>query len=93
MGRMSADIEATYQAVERLANLFELSYEPMLAWRLDRPVEVWNAAAARLYRYSLDEAFGRSSNTLLQTRFPIDFTELRLRLRNHGHWSGEVRRV
>lgn len=92
MGRMSADIEATYQAVERLANLFELSYEPMLAWRLDGPVEFWNAGAARLYRYSLDE-IGRSRNTLLQTRFPIDFTELRLRLRNHGHWSGEVRRV
>jgi len=62
---------------ERLASLVMLSYEPMLAWRLDGPIEFWNAGAERLYGFSSDEAIGRSSHSLLQTKFPIEFTEVR----------------
>jgi PAS domain S-box-containing protein len=65
----------------------------MLAWRLDGPVEFWNAGAERLYGYRSDEAIGRRSHTLLQTRFPVEFGEVRSRLRNEGHWSGELTHV
>jgi PAS domain S-box-containing protein len=61
---------------ERLASLLTLSYEPMLAWRLDGPIEFWNVGAERLYGFSPDEAIGRSSHALLQTKFPIDFAEM-----------------
>jgi len=84
---------ATFQNVQRLADLLELSYEPMLAWRLDGTIEFWNAGAARLYGYTEDEAIGQNSHALLKTRFPLDFIELRSRLRNDGRWSGELRHV
>jgi PAS domain S-box-containing protein len=71
--------------------LLTLSYEPMLAWRLDGPIEFWNAGAQRLYGFAPDEAVGRSSHSLLQTKFPIDFIELRSQLRKERHWSGELR--
>jgi PAS domain S-box-containing protein len=93
MGRASADTKATYGHAERLADLLGLSYEPMVAWRLDGPIEFWNAGAERLYGFAADEAIGRSSHALLQTRFPIDFAEFRSRLRNDGQWSGELRHV
>ena len=64
------------------ADLLRLSYEPMLAWRLDGSIEFWNAGAERLYGFAPDEAVGRSSHALLQTKFPIEFTELRSQLRN-----------
>ncbi len=86
-------MKATYTHPERLADLLELSYEPMLAWRLDGPIEFWSAGAERLYGYAADEAIGQSSHALLKTRFPIDFVELRSRLTDQGHWSGEVRHV
>ncbi len=89
---MSVDIEANKRA-DRLADLLELSYEPMLVWRLDGPIEVWNAGAERLYGFAADEAIGHSSHALLQTKFPIELIELRTRLRNEGHWSGELRHV
>jgi PAS domain-containing protein len=41
-----------------LGNLLTLSYEPMLAWRLDGPIEFWNAGAERLYGFAQDEAIG-----------------------------------
>ena len=82
MERESAETEATPERAERLANLLTLSYEPMLMWRLDGAIEFWNAGAERLYGFAPREAVGRSSHALLQTKFPIDFTELRSQLRS-----------
>src|SRR5262245_11099032 len=65
----------------------------MFAWRLDGPVEFWNAGAERLYGFSPNEAVGQSSHTLLRTKFPIEFGELRSHLRNKRVWSGELRHV
>ena len=47
----------------RLARLMTLSYEPMLAWRLDGPIEFWNAGAERLYRgYERDFLWALTGN-------------------------------
>jgi PAS domain S-box-containing protein len=80
-------------APERLASLLTLSHEPMFAWRLDGPIEFWNAGATRLYGFAADEAVGRSSHSLLQTKFPVEFSALRSQLSNEGYWSGELRHV
>jgi PAS domain S-box-containing protein len=89
--RGSLDNETASERAERLANLLTLSYEPMLAWRLDGPIEFWNAGAERLYGFMQNEAVGRSSHALLQTKFPIDFAELRSQLRHGQSWLGELR--
>lgn len=83
----------TTERAERLGNLITLSYEPMLVWRLDGSIEFWNAGAERLYGFASDEAIGRGSHSLLQTKFPVDFAEVSSRLRNDGYWSGELRHV
>jgi PAS domain S-box-containing protein len=93
MERQFPETKATAERAGRLANLLMLSYEPMLAWRLDGAIEFWNAGAARLYGFSPDEAVGSISHTLLQTKFPIEFTELRSQLRNECYWSGELRHI
>jgi PAS domain S-box-containing protein len=93
MGRVSADVKAAYKRVEGLADLLELSYEPMFAWDLDGTIELWGAGAERLYGFTAGEAIGRVSHALLQTTFPIPFADLRSRLGTAGHWSGELRHV
>ena len=90
--RGSLDNEAPLGA-EHLASLLTLSYEPMLVWRLDGPIEFWNAGAERLYGFARNEAVGRSSHALLQTKFPIDFAELRSQLQNGQSWLGELRHI
>jgi hypothetical protein len=67
-------MEATSERPERLANLLTLSHEPMFAWRLQGSIEFWNAGAERLYGFAPGEAVGRVSHSLLQTKFPIEFT-------------------
>jgi len=65
----------------------------MFAWRLDGPIEFWNTGAERLYGFAADEAVGCSSHALLQTRFPVAFSELRAQLSSRGFWSGELRHL
>jgi PAS domain S-box-containing protein len=65
----------------------------MLAWGLNGSIEFWNAGAERLYGFASDEAIGRSSHSLLQTKFPIEFAEVISRLRDDGNWSGELRHL
>ena len=88
--RESPTDEAALERAERLANLLTLSYEPMLTWRLDGPIEFWNAGAERLYGFAQDEAVGRTSHALLRTEFPIDFADLRSQLRDRRNWLGEL---
>jgi PAS domain S-box-containing protein len=78
---------------EHLAKLLALSYEPMLAWKLDGPIEFWNAGAERLYGFSPGEAIGQSSHAILQTKFPLPLPELRAQLRDTGRWSGELHHI
>jgi len=85
--------EATSGRAQNLAELLTLSYEAMFAWRLDGSIEFWNAGAERLYGFAQNEAVGRSSHTLLRTKFPVEFTELRSQLLNEDCWSGELRHI
>ena len=81
------------ERAERLASLLTLSYEPMLAWQLNGPVEFWNTGAERLYGFAPEEAIGHSSHALLQTKFPVEFDELITQLQNERYWSGELRHI
>jgi PAS domain S-box-containing protein len=85
--------EAALERAERLANLLTLSYEPMLTWRLDGPIEFWNAGAERLYGFAQAEAVGRTSHALLRTEFPNDFAHLRSQLKDGRNWLGELRHI
>ena len=88
--RASPSIEGSSERAERLANLLTLSYEPMLVWRLDGPIEFWNTGAERLYGFTADEAIGRASHALLRTKSPAGLADLRLKLQNSHRWSGEL---
>src|SRR5215469_1227806 len=88
--RWSASLDAR---AERLASLLTLSTEAMLVWHLDEGIEFWNSGAERLYGFTSEEAVGRTSHALLQTKFPVEFIELITWLRNERHWSGELRHI
>jgi PAS domain S-box-containing protein len=89
LSRVAGDLERA----ERLASLLTLSSEAMLVWDLDEGIEFWNVGAERLYGFTSEEAVGRTSHALLQTKFPVEFAELITRLRNERHWSGELRHI
>src|SRR5499427_3179978 len=85
--------EVASERAERLGGLLSLSYEPMLVWQLNGPIEFWNSGAERLYGFAPEEAFGHSSHALLRTKFPVEFNEWLKQLQNERYWSGELRHV
>jgi PAS domain S-box-containing protein len=54
-------------------------------------MEASSAGAEQLYGFRPDEALGRVSHALLQTKFPIEVAELISQLQNGHYWSGELR--
>jgi PAS domain S-box-containing protein len=70
-----------------------LSFEPMFAWKLDGVVEFWNVGAERLYGFAPNEAMGRTSHDLLQTKFPHEFSAIRSKLQSDKTWSGELHHI
>ena len=86
-------VEAGSERAERLASLLTLSYEPMLVWELNGPIEFWNTGAERLYGFTPGEAVGRISHVLLKTKFPVALNELITQLQNERYWSGELRHI
>jgi PAS domain S-box-containing protein len=85
--------EVGSERAERLGSLLTLSYEPMLVWQLNGPIEFWNTGAERLYGFAPEEAIGRSSHALLQTKFPVEFSDWITHLQNERYWSGELRHI
>jgi PAS domain S-box-containing protein len=91
MERRLPEAKPKAERAEHLADLLMLSHEPMFAWSLDGPIELWNAGAERIYGFAANEAVGRVSHVLLQTIFPIGLSNLLSQLRNQRYWSGELR--
>jgi PAS domain S-box-containing protein len=86
-------IEVVSERAERLASLLTLSSEAMLVWQLNGPIEFWNTGAERLYGFTPEEAVGHIGHALLQTKFPVKFTELISQLQNKGFWAGELHHI
>ena len=78
------------EELERRADLLDLSFEPIIVWRLGGDIESWNRGAAQLYGYCADEAIGQPVRELLRTTFPQPWATVEAMLRLHETWKGEL---
>ena len=78
------------EQLRRQAELLELSFEPILVWRLGGVIESWNRGAEQLYGYNAGEALGQAPRELLRTTFPQPWATIEAALHKHGSWQGEL---
>ncbi|WP_186785800.1 PAS domain S-box protein [Streptomyces misionensis] len=76
-----SDRKAAEARINELAALVESSQDAILAKTLDGEITYWNAAAARLYGYSAEEAIGRHVSMLAPAELQDDIWVLLERLR------------
>jgi PAS domain S-box-containing protein len=73
------------------ADLLELAHDAIIVRDpSDSSVRFWNRGAEALYGWPRQEAIGRVTHTLLQTRFAEDREAVDVALARDGHWEGEL---
>jgi PAS domain S-box-containing protein len=93
MTGVNIDITKRKQAEKDLAKqskLLDLSYDAILIRDADDRISYWSTGAREVYGYTKEEALGKSSHELLQTRFPLPFEKIYEILFREGRWTGEL---
>jgi PAS domain S-box-containing protein len=83
---------ALEQVLAGQAGLLDVLPDPVFAWSGGEGIVSWNVAAGELYGYTREQAMGRVSHDLLETRFPDGLTweDVEAVLAERGAWSGEL---
>jgi PAS domain S-box-containing protein len=78
------------ELAQRQSKLLDHAYEPILVRDHEDRIVYWNKGAERFYGWSAEDAIGRTSHELLQTKFPQPLSEIQKALEEDGHWEGEL---
>jgi len=65
LARENAELRSRLQQLERLASVVQASNEAIVSSASDGTIVCWNAAAERLYGFTIGEAIGRSDLELI----------------------------
>ncbi len=79
------------EALRLRSDLMRQSFDAIIVWKFGGVIESWNRGAEQLYGYSESEALGRVTHELLRTVHPVPWPEIEAKLRESGHWEGELR--
>jgi PAS domain S-box-containing protein len=80
--------------LEALADtrLLGLAHDAILIQQLpDSTITFWSPSATQMYGWTADEALGRTSHELLQSRFPAPREAILQELQETGRWQGQLR--
>ncbi|MFN7129654.1 MAG: ATP-binding protein [Brevundimonas sp.] len=72
------------------AALLDVTHDAIFTRSPDGLILFWNRGAERLYGWSRQEAVGRNSHELLQSRFPTSLEAIDDHLHANGLWEGEI---
>ena len=73
------------------AELLDLAHDAILVRDVSTGIILyWSRGAEEMYGYRRDQAAGRVSHELLQTRFPVPLSEIEGAMVREGRWEGEL---
>ncbi|HLY18667.1 MAG TPA: response regulator [Bryobacteraceae bacterium] len=85
------DRKRAEEAMRRQARLIEASHDAIIVREAAGRILQWNAGAEEIYGWPAEEAVGRNSHTLFQTKFPVSRQALESEVEGSGQWYGELR--
>lgn len=75
------------------AALLDLAHDAIVVRSLDGSILFWSRGATDLYGWNSEEALGKMSQELLQTRFPESLDALQKTIQESREWEGELRHI
>lgn len=78
------------QILSEKATLLEIAHDGIIVRSINNSILFWNQGAELLYGWSSEEALGKITHTLLQTRFPEPLEQVEAKILGEGWWEGEL---
>lgn len=75
---------------QHLTHLIDLAHDAIIVRDPASTIIFWNQGARSLYGWSKEEALGKISHQLLQTRFPLSLEATNRALEQWGKWEGSL---
>jgi two-component system sensor kinase FixL len=72
------------------ASLLNLTHDCIFVRSADDTITYWNRGAEELYGWKAEDALGKVTHRLLQTKFPAPLEEIQMGLLHTGRWEGEL---
>jgi two-component system sensor kinase FixL len=72
------------------ASLLNLTHDTIFVRNADDAITYWNRGAEELYGWKAEEALGKVTHQLMQTKFPARLDEIQTELLRTGRWEGEL---
>ena len=83
-------LELADDELAKSADLLEVAHDAIIVRDPDSHVTYWNHGAEEVYGWNREEAFGKITHTLLQTKFPVSLEVVDEQLARTGSWEGEL---
>lgn len=84
--------ESAAESLRNQAMLLDLAHDAILVRDIARDGNIvfWNRGAEATYGWTKEEALGKVSHRLLQSRFPVPLEAIKDQLYAEGQWEGEI---
>jgi PAS domain S-box-containing protein len=90
IARETAELARVAESLRRQAELLDLAHDAIFVRELDGTISFWNRGAETLYGWPREQALGRKSQELLETKFPVSFDAAVEAVQQSGYWEGEL---
>jgi PAS domain S-box-containing protein len=90
VGERTAEVEAHSKTQKEQAALLDLAHDSIFVRDMTNAIRFWNRGAEETYGWSKEEALGKVTHSLLQTRFPEPLPKIEADILEHGRWEGEL---
>jgi PAS domain S-box-containing protein len=87
---LELDLRISESNYREQAELLDLTHDAISVRSMDNKIHYWNRAAERLYGWTKEEARGKTTHALFQTRFSKPLAEIDAELHENGSWEGEL---
>ena len=88
-----SESKAAEEEVRKQAELLRLAHDAIIVRDPESRIIFWNQGAENTYGWTAEEAIGRVTQELLQTRFPVSREAVDVALRERGEWEGELTHI
>jgi PAS domain S-box-containing protein len=85
--------KAAEEEIKKQAELLSLAHDAIIVRDPESRVIFWNQGAENTYGWTVEEAIGRVTHELLQTRFPVSREAVDVALQERGEWEGELTHI